>query len=59
MTKPRNVPVKLAIELRGEGCAWRDVVQELAWTTGRVFTADGVAAACRRAEKAKLERRDQ
>jgi hypothetical protein len=47
----KSVPVKMAKELRAEGMAWRDVVQEIAWATGRRFTADGVAAPCRRHPK--------
>jgi hypothetical protein len=43
------VAVKLAMALRAEGMAWRDVVQEIAWATGRRFTHDGMAAACYRA----------
>ena len=44
----RSVPVTLAQSLRNEGLAWRDVAQEIAWATGRRFTFDAVASACRR-----------
>jgi hypothetical protein len=47
----KSIPVKLAKELRDEAMVWRDVVQEIAWAAGRRFTADGVAAACRRHPK--------
>jgi hypothetical protein len=46
--KMKSVPVDLAMKLREEGCAWRDVAEEIAWTTGRRFAPDAVAAACRR-----------
>lgn len=47
----RTIPVKMAQELRDEGMAWRDVAQEIAWATGRIFTFDAVAAACYRENK--------
>ena len=40
----RSVPVELAMALRAEGMAWRDVVQEITWATGRRFSHDGIAA---------------
>jgi hypothetical protein len=44
----RPVPIALALALRAEGMAWRDVAQEIAWKTGRRFTFDAVASACYR-----------
>jgi hypothetical protein len=52
----RSVPVTLALSLRNEGLAWRDVAQEIAWATGRRFTFDAVASACRRSDRERAMR---
>ena len=44
----RAVPVRMARSLRAEGMAWRDVAQEIAWSTGRRFSFDGIQSACYR-----------
>lgn len=38
----------MARSLRAEGMAWRDVAQEIAWSTGRRFSFDAIQSACYR-----------